>query len=304
VNAAAAFLGEGGIGLDVPANLGVSSVAAPDPVASTSSSSSSVSGSQGSPTEAKSAEPELVAPGALLQITPLAGFLSHASLEAGDNMAAEGSDALQMMTIHSAKGLEFDAVFLTGVEEGLFPHENSVAELDGLEEERRLMYVAITRARKRLYISFSNTRMLHGQTRYSLKSRFVDELPEETLKWLTPRDRGHAGGGWNGRMDESANTLGWSASSGYSGQKYGAGSAYSGQSPYSAGQQPTRIDPASKKFDRGIAFRIGQNVAHAKFGDGVIINIEGQGNDARVQVNFGKAGVKWLALSLAKLEAA
>jgi DNA helicase II / ATP-dependent DNA helicase PcrA len=231
----------------------------------------------------------------------LAGFLSHASLEAGDNMAAEGTDALQMMTIHSAKGLEFDAVFLTGVEEGLFPHENSVAELDGLEEERRLMYVAITRARKRLYISFSNTRMLHGQTRYSLKSRFVDELPEETLKWLTPRDRGHAGGGWNGRMDESASSLGWSGGSNYGGSRYGQ--SYSG-AQQAASSQVTRIDPASKKFDRGIAFRIGQNVAHAKFGEGVIINIEGQGNDARVQVNFGREGVKWLALSLAKLEAA
>ena len=285
VNAAAAFLGEGGIGLDVPANFGVSSNAvATEP-----------QDDRAAPQVQQ--EPDLVAPGALLQITPLAGFLSHASLEAGDNMAAEGTDALQMMTIHSAKGLEFDAVFLTGVEEGLFPHENSVAEIDGLEEERRLMYVAITRARKRLYISFSNTRMLHGQTRYSLKSRFVDELPEETLKWLTSRDRGHAGGGWNGRIDDSATSIAWSGHSGYGGQRYGGGQQ-------SVSQAPVRIEPASKKFDRGIAFRIGQNVAHAKFGEGVIINIEGQGNDARVQVNFGKAGVKWLALSLAKLEAA
>ena len=128
-----------------------------------------------------------MAPNAVTGLTPLAGFLGHASLEAGDNQAIEGSDALQLMTIHSAKGLEFDAVFITGVEEGLFPHENSMSELDGLEEERRLMYVAITRARKRLYISFANTRMLHGQTRYSLKSRFVDELPEDALKWLTPQ---------------------------------------------------------------------------------------------------------------------
>jgi DNA helicase II / ATP-dependent DNA helicase PcrA len=314
VNAAAAFLGEGGIGLDVPANFGVSSSVAPSADSGVSASGNFVQGSdqnlgQNTPQNTNQSagqgfaaqEADLVAPGALLQITPLAGFLSHASLEAGDNMAAEGTDALQMMTIHSAKGLEFDAVFLTGVEEGLFPHENSVAELDGLEEERRLMYVAITRARKRLYISFSNTRMLHGQTRYSLKSRFVDELPEETLKWLTPRDRGHAGGGWNGRMDESASSLGWSGGSNYGGSRYGQ--SYSG-AQQAASSQVTRIDPASKKFDRGIAFRIGQNVAHAKFGEGVIINIEGQGNDARVQVNFGREGVKWLALSLAKLEAA
>ena len=98
------------------------------------------------------------------------------------------------MTVHSAKGLEFDCVFITGLEEGLFPHENSLSDVDGLEEERRLMYVAITRARKRLYLSFSQTRMLHGQTRYNVKSRFFDELPDETLKWITPRNQGFGSG--------------------------------------------------------------------------------------------------------------
>ncbi|MBZ0126339.1 MAG: UvrD-helicase domain-containing protein, partial [Rhodocyclaceae bacterium] len=117
----------------------------------------------------------------------LAAFLSHASLEAGEHQAGEGDDALQLMTVHSAKGLEFDAVFISGLEEGLFPHENSVREEKGLEEERRLMYVAVTRARQRLYISHAQTRMLHGQTRYNLPSRFFDEIPEELLKWLTPR---------------------------------------------------------------------------------------------------------------------
>jgi DNA helicase-2/ATP-dependent DNA helicase PcrA len=111
-------------------------------------------------------------------MSPLAAFLTHASLEAGDNQAQAGQDAIQLMTVHSAKGLEFDAVFITGIEEGLFPHENSLSDADGVEEERRLMYVAITRARKRLYLSFSQTRMLHGQTRYNVKSRFFDELPE------------------------------------------------------------------------------------------------------------------------------
>ena len=102
--------------------------------------------------------------------SPLDAFLAHASLEAGDNQASAGQDALQLMTVHSAKGLEFDAVFIGGLEEGLFPHDNSTADLrPGLEEERRLMYVAITRARKRLYLSFSQTRMLHGQTRYNPK---------------------------------------------------------------------------------------------------------------------------------------
>ena len=101
-------------------------------------------------------------------MSPLAAFLTHASLEAGDNQAQAGADAVQLMTVHSAKGLEFDAVFITGIEEGLFPHEQSLSDADGVEEERRLMYVAITRARKRLYLSFSQTRMLHGQTRYNV----------------------------------------------------------------------------------------------------------------------------------------
>ncbi len=126
--------------------------------------------------------------------SPLAAFLTHASLEAGDNQAKAGQDAIQLMTVHSAKGLEFDAVFITGLEEGLFPHENSLSDHDGLEEERRLMYVAITRARLRLYLSFSQTRMLHGQTRYHIKSRFFDELPEAGLKWLSPRNQGFGSG--------------------------------------------------------------------------------------------------------------
>ena len=120
-------------------------------------------------------------------VDPLTAFLTHAALEAGEHQAGEGQDALQMMTVHSAKGLEFDAVFMTGLEEGLFPHEQSVMERDGLEEERRLAYVAITRARNRLYLSHAQTRMLHGQTRYNIPSRFLEEIPQQLLKWLTPR---------------------------------------------------------------------------------------------------------------------
>ncbi|MGB8434968.1 MAG: UvrD-helicase domain-containing protein, partial [Burkholderiales bacterium] len=117
----------------------------------------------------------------------LAAFLAHAALESGENQAAEGLAAVQLMTVHSAKGLEFHAVFISGLEEGLFPHEQSVTEEDGLEEERRLMYVAITRARSRLYLSFAQTRLLHGQTRYNVASRFLDEVPAGVTKWLTPR---------------------------------------------------------------------------------------------------------------------
>src|SRR5205814_4825746 len=119
----------------------------------------------------------------------LAAFLSHASLEAGEREAAAGQDALQLMTVHSAKGLEFSAVFISGLEEGLFPHENSMLEDGGIEEERRLMYVAITRARKRLYLSYAGSRMLHGQPRYGIVSRFVEEIPPELCKWIVLPER-------------------------------------------------------------------------------------------------------------------
>ncbi|MBW8906910.1 MAG: UvrD-helicase domain-containing protein [Betaproteobacteria bacterium] len=200
---------------------------------------------------------------------PLTAFLTHAALEAGEHQAGEGADALQMMSVHSAKGLEFDAVFISGMEEGLFPHEQSVSERDGLEEERRLAYVAITRARQRLYLSHAQTRMLHGQTRYNVPSRFLEELPQSLLKWLTPR---------------------------FSRQKAFA--------PDFSRQTRTTI-PSRSTMNREVGgFRIGQNVVHAKFGSGVIIDAEGQGGDARVQVNFGSHGVKWLAVSMAKLQAA
>ena len=107
-------------------------------------------------------------------LDPLTAFLSHAALEAGETQAAEGRPALQLMTVHSAKGLEFHTVFVTGLEEGLFPHENSLSEYDGLEEERRLAYVAVTRARRRLYLTHAQSRMLHGQLRYNIASRFLE----------------------------------------------------------------------------------------------------------------------------------
>ena len=196
----------------------------------------------------------------------LSAFLAHASLEAGEHQAGEGDDALQLMTVHSAKGLEFNVVFISGLEDGLFPHENSMNEDKGLEEERRLMYVAVTRARQRLYLSFAQTRMLHGQTRYNLPSRFLDEVPEELVKWLTPR---------------------------------------AGKGGFAVSSAPTfNATPRRSESAGGSGFRIGQTVMHAKFGLGVIINAEGGGTDARVQVNFGITGMKWLALSVAKLEAA
>ena len=117
----------------------------------------------------------------------LTAFLAHASLEAGEHQAGDQDDALHLMTVHAAKGLEFHTVFITGLEEGLFPHQNSIDTDGGLDEERRLMYVAITRARRRLYLSFAQSRMLHGQVNYGMASSFLRELPDNLLHWLTPR---------------------------------------------------------------------------------------------------------------------
>ncbi len=224
-------------------------------------------------------------------MSPLAAFLTHASLEAGDNQAKAGSDAIQLMTVHAAKGLEFDAVFINGVEEGLFPHENSLSDADGLEEERRLMYVAITRARQRLYFSFSQTRMLHGQTRYNVKSRFFDELPEGALKWLTPRQQGFGSG--YARSYQQA----WERGSGLSGV-VGAGRV-DRAAPFVERAVPLPQAMAAQRSEGGL--RIGQSVFHGKFGEGVIVTLEGSGTDARAQVNFGRHGPKWLALAIAKL---
>ncbi|MEO7057111.1 MAG: UvrD-helicase domain-containing protein [Caldimonas sp.] len=217
-------------------------------------------------------------------MSPLAAFLTHASLEAGDNQAQAGQDAVQLMTIHAAKGLEFDCVFITGLEEGLFPNENSSSDLDGLEEERRLMYVAITRARKRLYLSFSQTRMLHGQTRYNVKSRFVDELPESALRWITPRNQSF-GSGFAREYNQA-----WQRGSGLQ------SIVGTGRAEPRAWQLPAVVPKAPTH-----GLRSGQGVFHTKFGEGVIITLEGSGEEARAQVNFGRHGMKWLALSIAKL---
>ena len=228
-------------------------------------------------------------------LSPLAAFLTHAALEAGDNQAQAGQDAVQLMTVHSAKGLEFDCVFITGLEEALFPHENSMSDSDGLEEERRLMYVAITRARKRLYLSFSQTRLLHGQTRYNVKSRFLDELPEGALKWLTPRNAGF-GSGYAREYQQA-----WQRGTGL-GSVVGAGRV---QGRPSGGQYspPSPPPPPAmvSKVPNAHGLRVGQSVFHTKFGEGVVLTLEGNGPDARAQVNFGRHGAKWLALAIAKL---
>ncbi len=255
VSAAALFLSEEGFRIDAPALVGPQvESAAPALVA-------------GDGIEIIDADAPLTT-----VMSPLSAFLSHASLEAGDNQAQAGQDAIQLMTVHAAKGLEFDAVFITGLEEGLFPHENSEELDDGVEEERRLMYVAITRARKRLYMSFAQTRMLHGQTRYNMRSRFFDELPDDSLKWLSPRVQTQ----WLSGSQKAA----WV------------------EAPDSGNNQIAQSFNSRK--DTG--WRVGQSVFHQKFGEGVIVNIEGSGTQARASINFGKSGMKLLDLGVAKLE--
>ena len=213
----------------------------------------------------------------------LTAFLSHASLEAGEHQAGDQDDALHLMTVHSAKGLEFHTVFITGLEEGLFPHQNSQNVDGGLDEERRLMYVALTRARRRLYLSFAQSRMLHGKVSYGMASSFLRELPEALLRWLSPR------------VLPRSNPF----------------TAFGYSAPFSPSLYPAQGDKSgiggrerAGEGKSGSPWRIGQRVFHQKFGEGTIIGVEGAGADARVQVNFKHAGSKWLALAYAKLTAA
>ncbi|MCX7190631.1 MAG: UvrD-helicase domain-containing protein [Methylotenera sp.] len=196
----------------------------------------------------------------------LTQFLSHASLEAGEHQADVGKEALQLMTVHASKGLEFKAVFISGLEEGLCPHEQSLYENQGLEEERRLMYVAVTRARQRLYLSHAQSRMLHGKVRYGIPSRFLDEIPEQLLKHINSKPVARSGSTRD----------------------------YNELPAMMSGQQ-------SLNQKNAMPWKIGQQVDHTKFGNGVVVSYEGNASDMRVQVNFGREGLKWLAMEFAKL---
>ena len=191
----------------------------------------------------------------------LAAFLAHAALEAGDHEASASQDAVQLMTVHAAKGLEFHTVFITGLEEGLFPHDNALHETDGLEEERRLMYVALTRARRQLYLSHSQYRLLHGQPRYGIPSRFLEEIPTELIQSLRPW-RTAAGGSVT---TESAAVI---------------------EAPASAQPPP---------------FRIGARVRHARYGEGVVGGYQGQGAETEIRIAFPRVGEKWFILEYARL---
>jgi DNA helicase-2/ATP-dependent DNA helicase PcrA len=276
VNAAESFVTQEGFGRDA--------VALPvDELGTVLRQSPASQGLDPSLPEVNEPAPDYVPPDAETgeTLSPLAAFLTHAALESGDNQAQAGQDAVQLMTVHAAKGLEFDCVFVTGLEEGLFPSERSLADYEGLEEERRLMYVAITRARKRLYLSYSQTRLLHGQTRYNVKSRFFDELPEHALKWLTAKNQNFGGSAFG----------------------YGMGYPTSRQGGGGYGRSETFASPPVpvQKAEPAHGLRQGMKVFHAKFGEGTVLTLEGSGADARAQIDFPRHGHKWLALSVAKL---
>ncbi|WP_369958401.1 DNA helicase II [Pseudomonas benzenivorans] len=199
------------------------------------------------------------------ELTPLQAFLSHASLEAGDTQAAENEDSVQLMTLHSAKGLEFPQVFLVGMEEGLFPHKMSLEEPGRLEEERRLAYVGITRAMHKLVITYAETRRLYGSETYNKVSRFVREIPPQLIQEV--------------RLSGSVSR------------------------PFAAPGRGTAGGMFAGSAVPDTAFSLGQRVQHALFGEGTILNFEGSGAQARVQVNFENEGSKWLMLSYAKLQA-
>ena len=194
------------------------------------------------------------------ELTPLATFISQAALDAGEQQADEHQDCVQLMTLHSAKGLEFPYVVLAGMEEGLFPHQMSMEEPGRLEEERRLCYVGVTRAMEKLVMTYAESRRLYGQEKFNPVSRFVREIPAGLIQEV--------------RIKNSVSM------------------------PVSFSRTP-----GSDLSSEGAQFQLGQNVRHAKFGEGTVLNYEGQGAHARIQVNFPEVGTKWLVLSYAKLEA-
>jgi DNA helicase-2/ATP-dependent DNA helicase PcrA len=190
-------------------------------------------------------------------LPPLAAFLAHAALEAGEGQADKWEDCVQLMTLHSAKGLEFPLVFIAGMEEGLFPHKRSLNDPGGLEEERRLCYVGTTRAMSQLYLSHAEQRRMHGVENYAQASRFLAEIPQEFIEEVRPGIRVN---------------------------------------------KPVYRRTASTHSEPATGVRLGQRVRHGKFGEGVVLNYEGSGAHARVQVNFESAGMKWLVMSYANLE--
>jgi DNA helicase-2/ATP-dependent DNA helicase PcrA len=191
------------------------------------------------------------------EMRPLDEFLAHAALEAGEGQGGAWEDCVQLMTLHSAKGLEFPTVFLTGMEDGLFPHQRSLLDPDGLEEERRLCYVGATRAMRELYLTYAEQRRLHGTDSYCIPSRFIGELPAGLVEEIRPAVRV---------------------------------------------TRPLAAPSGRFRDEAPEGVSLGQRVRHARFGEGVVLNYEGHGHHARVQVNFESEGTKWLVLAYARLE--
>ena len=204
-----------------------------------------------------------------MQMSELVAFLSYASLEAGEGQAQAGADGVQLMTLHSAKGLEFPLVFLAGMEEGLFPNAKSAEESGRMAEERRLAYVGITRAREQLVLSHAETRRIHGSDMYGMPSRFLREIPKALLREIRPKPQ-VAHGAYAHR------------SGALQGNRY---------PPRHAGHASVELP----------AIRLGTNVRHPSFGAGLVTDVEGSGNHARIQVNFDQVGSKWLVLAYANL---
>ncbi len=198
-------------------------------------------------------------------VSELSAFLTHAQLEAGEMQASESSDFVSMMTLHSAKGLEFDNIFIVGVEEGIFPSQKSIDVLE-LDEERRLAYVGITRARKKLLLSFTESRILYGRSQRVLPSRFIKELPDEDLEFV--RKRG---------LIKPASSI-------------------------ASGVKSSTLSTAQQYQSADNAFKTGDKVFHEKFGNGIVINTEGNGDHLRVQIAFVQNGVKWLIARVANLQ--
>ena len=202
------------------------------------------------------------------EMSPLAEFLSYAVLESGEAQASDDKEAVQLMTLHSAKGLEFPLVFLCGLEEGLFPHQRSIDDPQGLEEERRLCYVGLTRARRKIYLTHAEQRRLHGRDRFSSPSRFIREIPRELLEDIRPTISVYR-------------------------------PIYRRESPR---QEAAPMPRRERLREEAPPMRLGQRVRHGKFGDGIVLDCEGRGAHARVQVNFEHSGTKWLVLAYANLE--
>jgi DNA helicase-2/ATP-dependent DNA helicase PcrA len=190
-------------------------------------------------------------------LSPLQSFLGHAALESGETQGKDWDDCVQLMTLHSAKGLEFPLVFMAGMEDGLFPHQRSLLDPDGLEEERRLCYVGATRAMRELYLTYAEQRRLHGTDSYCIPSRFIGELPAGLVEEIRPAVRV---------------------------------------------TRPLAAPSGRFRDEAPEGVSLGQRVRHARFGEGVVLNYEGHGHHARVQVNFESEGTKWLVLAYARLE--